>query len=625
MWCVLLAGCGNSGSTVTVAAPDPADPTAPSTERICEETLIEMDDGVRLYAWASRVAPDGPRPVRLFLTPYRNNACPTDTVHNYANQDQFLSPEVANRMTLVDVSMRGTGSSEGAFEHLGPRTQQDIRAVVSWAAQQAWSNGSIVVMGHSGTGFEDVFTLSDPHVKAVFARSTCFDTYRGCFRPGGLDNAVSDVYESVLTAGYVQGLPARLRLGLVSNPSPPAQLAAIADVLLQFKTRDVYDAWWQARSGLGALPQVTVPVFYGTDVFDILPSSSYLAYERTPGARLTLGWGHTAETSLLRAARAAELLIKPLDRFVLRYGFNENSGIENEPPVQLVTTLGSVSGFITGQVLVRGEDAWPLPDTQWARLYLDAGRAGSALSLNDGALALAPATASRSDMALMASTLSLHASFRTALSAAGYGHEGIGAPQAVAPLSDMRVVELLALSYSSAPLSQNLEVTGPIVLRLYASSSAADFDWVVNLTDVWPDGRSEWISDGFQRASLRRVDESASRRNAAGDIIRPWYPFETKEPVPAGEVVEYLIEITPISNVFQAGHRIRLDLFPALSGLVDSVLTGGLGTLTIFHGSQYPSSLLLPVIPGRCQDGVPLVGDLAPPERCASNLTQAFD
>ncbi|MCI0353611.1 MAG: CocE/NonD family hydrolase, partial [Acidobacteria bacterium] len=186
--------CGSSSSvnpsqnaqTVSESAAEPG-------ERICDEVLIEMDDGVRLHGWASRVAPDGPRPVLLFLTPYRNAACPTDTAHNYASQEGYLSAELLNRMTLVNVSMRGAGSSEGLFEHLGPRTQQDIQAVVAWVAQQSWSNGSIVLQGHSGTGFQDVFTLGDPHVKAVFARSTCSDTYRGCFRPGGLDNAVADV------------------------------------------------------------------------------------------------------------------------------------------------------------------------------------------------------------------------------------------------------------------------------------------------------------------------------------------------------------------------------------------------------------------------------------------------
>ncbi|MGH8560402.1 MAG: CocE/NonD family hydrolase, partial [Nevskiales bacterium] len=290
-----------------------------------------------------------------------------------------------------------------------------------------------------------------------------------------------------------------------------------------------------------------------------------------------------------------------------------------------VTTLGEVSGFIAGRVLVRGEDDWPLPGTAWARLYLDAGRTGSAASLNDGALAIRPSASSGSDMALLASTPSASASFRTALSAAGHGHEGFGAPQAVAPLSNLRAAEATALTYTSAPLAQNLELSGPIVLRVFASATATDFDWAVNLTDVWPDGRSEWISDGFLRASLRRVDQAQSRRNAAGEIIRPWYPFNTRESVPSGEVVEYLIELTPISNVFQAGHRIRLDLFPAVSGLVDSALTGGVGTLTVMHGSARPSSLLLPVVPGRCQTGMPLVDDLAPPDRCANNLAQALD
>ena len=136
-----------------------------------------------------------------------------------------------------------------------------------------------------------------------------------------------------------------------------------------------------------------------------------------------------------------------------------------------------------------------------------------------------------------------------------------------------------------------------------ATATAPNFDWQVRLTDVHPDGRSSWISDGQLRASLRRIDDAKSVKNADGDYVRPWLPFDTHEPVPVGEPVEYVIELAPTSNVFRAGDRIRLDLQPIAEGYIDSARSAGVGALLVHRGGGAPSRLVLPVIPGRCQLG----------------------
>jgi predicted acyl esterase len=159
-----------------------------------------------------------------------------------------------------------------------------------------------------------------------------------------------------------------------------------------------------------------------------------------------------------------------------------------------------------------------------------------------------------------------------------------------------------------------------MVLRVFATSTASDFDWQVRLTDVHPDGRSSWISDGQLRASLRAIDPRRSRRNASGDVIRPWYTFDRHDDVPIGKDVEYLIELAPTSNVFAAGHRIRVDIQPVAEGYVDSARTAGAGVLQVRHGRKFDSSILLPLIPHRCQLGAAGVDGVTVPRDCAATI-----
>ena len=172
--------------------------------------------------------------------------------------------------------------------------------------------------------------------------------------------------------------------------------------------------------------------------------------------------------------------------------------------------------------------------------------------------------------------------------------------------SDLRDDERTALTYTTPVLRRDVELSGPITLRLFATATAPDFDWAVRLTDVHPDGRSEWITDGSLRASLRKVDRARSLRDR-GAIVRAWHPFDSPQPVPLAEPVEYVIDVIATSNVFAKGHRLRLDLVPAAAA--DTPRTGGAGAVTVLRDADHPSSLTVPLIPRRCGRSVPLVAE----------------
>ena len=144
------------------------------------------------------------------------------------------------------------------------------------------------------------------------------------------------------------------------------------------------------------------------------------------------------------------------------------------------------------------------------------------------------------------------------------------------------------LVYSTPPLDRKVEVTGPVTVTLWAATSAVDTDFTAKLVDVCEDGCARNLTDGIIRARYR---------NSMSNPI----------PVPPGEPTCYEIDLWATSNVFQAGHRIRLEIsssnFPRFdrntnTGKIiaeDADLKPALQT--VLHNAQYPSHVTLPIIP----------------------------
>jgi hypothetical protein len=144
------------------------------------------------------------------------------------------------------------------------------------------------------------------------------------------------------------------------------------------------------------------------------------------------------------------------------------------------------------------------------------------------------------------------------------------------------------LVYTSAPLKQPIEVTGPIQVSLYASTSAPDTDFTAKLVDVFPSGEARNLTDGILRARYHRSLEKP-------ELLHP------------GDIYPLTIDAGVTSNVFLAGHRIRLEISssnfprfdrnPNTGRLVadETVLTRA--QQTIYHDRQHPAHILLPVIP----------------------------
>jgi uncharacterized protein len=586
-----------------------APPTKGATAT-CDELLVAMPDGTRLHGWARHGArAPARRPVVWTMTPYTNTGCRDNIPYN------AMTAEMVEQVTVVSISYRGTGASEGVQDLWGPGDRTDVQAVGDWLAARPYAAG-LFPAGASAEGAWITFALDHEAVIGALWFTSCADGYRQCVRSGGqlAGGALSLTVGEV--TGYVAGVPDRLR-NRTLDPVPPVQVAGLAVNGAPAFLEDTDGRFWDSRLGLEYLEGVDVPVMFTTDLYDFVPAGMYLAYERlrdhapagAPGAWLSTIVGHNAPVSVADdSSTLGELALGPIRRFLSKYLFGE--GGEDPPRVVLGTNLGSVAGYDRGEVLVRDEGDWPLPSTDWTRLYL-----------GDGTLGLDPAPTGR-DTTPMATVFGPFGELRTTKavsSAAVQAGAGIGPTLTSTYYDDLRPSEAVGLTYSTPPLPRDTEVSGPIVLHVRASASAPDFDWQVRLTDVHPDGRSAWITDGQLRASLRRVDGARSVRNDEGDYIRPWLSFSAHEPVPLLEPVDYVIELAPTSNVFRAGHRIRLTVQPIATGYVDSVRTLGVGILSVIRGGIAGSRLVLPVIPERCQLGLPALAGVSRPQ-CGATL-----
>lgn len=132
------------------------------------------------------------------------------------------------------------------------------------------------------------------------------------------------------------------------------------------------------------------------------------------------------------------------------------------------------------------------------------------------------------------------------------------------------------LTYTTEALDSDLEITGPITVELFASSSASDQDWIVHLTRVHEDGKSWLMTDGLLKASHRQSHESP-------------------EAVSPGKVYRMEIEVWPTSQLLRRGQRLRVDVMNATFPKVEPCPY--VSTNRVFHDREYPSSILLPVIP----------------------------
>jgi putative CocE/NonD family hydrolase len=247
------------------------------------------------------------------------------------------------------------------------------------------------------------------------------------------------------------------------------------------------------------------------------------------------------------------------------------NGIMDEPPVRL---------FVMGTNVWRDEREWPLARTDWQRWFFHS-RGHANTLLGDGMLSRDEPDDEPTDSF----------TYHPELPVQTVGGNNCCFPEIVpwGPY-DQRDVEMRSdvLCYTSEPLQEDTEVTGPIRVVLYAATDALDTDWTGKLVDVRPSGYAMNLCDGIIRARYR---ESVTKTT----------------PVAPGEVHRYEIDMMVTSNTFRKGHRSRVEISSSNFPRYDRNLNSGnalgkdseirVARQTVLHSNNYPSHILLPVIP----------------------------
>jgi putative CocE/NonD family hydrolase len=251
-----------------------------------------------------------------------------------------------------------------------------------------------------------------------------------------------------------------------------------------------------------------------------------------------------------------------------------DNGVMQEPPVKLAIRTGH------GEYHFRHENEWPLARTQWTKLYLD-------FSKPDGAegKGIAGTLAKAKPAATAARTYSA--------SSAGHGGHISGAAHDA------------GISLVTPPLEQDTEITGPLMAKLWVSSTTEDMDLLLTLRNIDPAGKDVLevgqqgqpvpVAKGWLRVSHRELDPDLSLP------YRPYHKHLRRLWLKPNEIVAVEVEIWPTSMVFKKGHRIRLDIQPR-DGIGSAPYTHyhadyNVGDNSIHSGGDKESYLLVPIIP----------------------------
>jgi putative CocE/NonD family hydrolase len=561
------------GMALTTLSPCYSQEPSQPVYRVDEElnVMVPMRDGIRLATDIYRPEAPGPFPVLLLRTPYGNGGEGYEEGHYYTRRGY----------AVVVQDTRGRYDSEGVFDpmqHEGP----DGYDTQQWIGKQSWCNGKIGTIGGSYNGFTQWMPapLGSPYLKTMFTSKTFSDFYREAY----LGGAFRILRWSPWT--YFMSRPDYIDQPFVETMKDTAfrkiplmeqdrVLGWKIPFLRDWLTHPRADLYWE-RSRIGedyaiirasiyhvggwfdSFQQGTLDNFIRMTAPDIHP-------ETRAGQKLLMGpWIHGTESRLAGDLDFGEEADFNTRELALRWLDSQLKGMENgimqEPPVRI---------FVMGKNAWRDENEWPLARTEYREYFFHSD--GKANTLNgDGKLDTGLPGNAPPDTYV-------------------YDPEDpVITPGRDEPI-DQREVEKRddVLVYSLGPLKEGIEVTGPVKVVLYASSTAMNTDFTAKLVDVHPDGKAIRLCEGIIRASFRNPDESPS-------LIQP------------GKIYRYNISLWSTSNLFQEGHLIRVEISSSNFPRFDRNLNTGIipasdtamvkATQTIYHSKEYPSCIVLPVI-----------------------------
>ncbi len=530
---------------------------------------VPMRDGVRLSANVFRPGEPGRYPTILQRTPYGKSDAIT------ANYQSFVN----HGYVVVVQDVRGRYKSGGIFEPINQEIA-DGDDTLNWIARQPWSDGGVGMYGGSYLGIAQwkAAMTQNPHLKAIFPYVSGDDDYRDRYYSTGgamkIGHRLLWFAENMRAPRFV---PPDFKTYVAALPVRAADLAATGHRLDAWRSvadHPAYDDFWKATSVREHLKDIHIPVYSVGGWYDNFVESDLDAFsihhKHNPEDRIMIGpWAHVFSATFAKADFGKDALV-PLRPYQLSWF---DHWLKNSGALRLQSgSAHPVRIFVMGINQWRDEDEWPPARAHSVKFYLDAG----------GQLGNKPEPHAAPDTFVYDP--------RNPVPTMG---GAVCCNPRVFPWGplDQRPVEKRpdVLVYSTTPLASAMEVTGPVKVVLHVASSAPDTDFTAKLVDVFPDGTARNLTDGILRMRYRDSLE-------APKVMTP------------GEVYKVTIDAGVTSNVFLAGHRIRVEISSSNFPRFDrNPNTGGLvadanaketrkAMQTVYHEHERYSYALLPVV-----------------------------
>jgi putative CocE/NonD family hydrolase len=502
---------------------------------------------------------------------------------------RWLTRMVRHGYAVVVVERSGTGASFGIPNLSHEAGASEAREILDWIAAQPWCDGSIGMFGDSFQAMVQFAAASTghPNLKAIFPASSGFDTY-GVTYAGGIYNTAFQSFftwamqflERVVTP--VDDDRDRAVLAKAIEQRRGRTVADQSIVFRKFPFRDSATAQgvqiWKGPGTVSSLldrvNRSRIPVYLTAGWYDIFSADAFLLYANlTVPRRLTvrpIDHSETDESGAdldygAEAHRWFDHWLKGID-----------SGIQHEPPIHYYV-MGTAK-----KTAWRATDRWPLPGAPPTRLHLREGRSGASASSNDGRL--------RAEASSERDAFDDYTVDYTTTSGKASRWRAVNWPRRY---PDMRANDARGLTYTTAPLSADVEVTGHPVLHLWLVTGAPDLDAFAYLESVDRNGRSTYVTEGRLRVSHRKVGPSPFE-----NLGLPYHSHERGDvlPIPRGEPVDVVFALLPTSYRFAAGSRIRVAVTFADADNFETPVIDPPPAVRLLRGSRHPSFVELPVV-----------------------------
>jgi hypothetical protein len=573
-------------------------PQAEDTPVVRQSRYVELQDHVKLAVDIFTKAahpPDGKMPT-LF----------TATRYGRAQRDAPISEAqrrwVAAGYVVVNADVRGTGASFGQWYI--PYTHQEARDLgylANWIARQPWSNGAVVMTGNSYPGTTPLLAAAygAPALKAIAPRFSDFDMYTDLLWPGGVvaeDLIVGWgklVHHMDLNEPDDESDSSWKGVRPVDGADGEASLAAaVADHKLNPWSFD--QAAFEVKFKDQPSPHMHGMTIDGGDVYTL---DEEIARSGIP----IFGWGSWLDSGIAQGLLSRfNTLANPQLTIIgpWTHGAAANANVYDlaaplDPPraVQDEWIYCFLDGhakisrprsfdhrlvyFTMGENRWKSTDVWPVRGTHPRRYYLD---------FNGTLSPRSPGSAGLDDYRV---------DFEASTGAANRWATQTGAPKI--DYGDRSKADARLLTYTSAPLSDSMEITGQALVTLNVISNREDGNFIVYLEDVAPDGRVTYLAEG----ALRGLQRKLSKQAGPYKTTYPYRSFSIKdaEPLVPGRMATLIFQLQATSVRLEAGHRLRFALAGADQGTFFPVPADRRNVLLkVSRGGSQPSFIDVPQV-----------------------------